>query len=1252
MGVQWTKEQQEVIRLRDRNILVSAAAGSGKTAVLVERILSKITDNTHPADIDRLLIMTFTRAAAGEMKERISAVIEKALGEDPDNEHLQRQTTLLHTAQITTIDGFCAYIIRNYFHLIGLDPGYRTADEGELKLLRGDVVKALLEEHYAQKDEKFQKFVECFATGKSDENLGDLIQKLYEMAMSNPFPEEWLQKCLGDYRIESLEELRETEWMKMLWDAVGDELQEAELLIREARNVCAEADGPYLYEDALNSDLILVRDLQELAEKRDYNGTVKVLVKPSFARLSTKKALDVEEQKKQRVKELRDEEKGILKELGQRYFQSSEEEILEMIRYVREPIEILIELTIQFMEQFGTAKREKNILDFTDMEHFALQILMTKEGEEIHMSQAARELSAKYDEVLVDEYQDSNFVQELLTTAVSGWINQKKNIFMVGDVKQSIYRFRLARPELFMEKYKSYSTEEAKEQRIDLHKNFRSRAQVLESVNFIFRQIMGEDLGGVAYDKDAALYPGASFPEGESEEFVKTEVLLIEKDGEELADVQESADAGAQGSQMELENQNAQELEALAIAQRIQEIVGKEQIVDKETREYRPVEYGDIVILLRTAYGWAETFREVLASQGIPVYCTSRTGYFSALEIVTVLNYLKVCDNPLQDIPLMGVLRSPIVGCTSQELAELRIHYPKGLLYESLTAYVGESSKTDFLTEKDFLKLKLSNFLQLLEKVRNMAAYTPVHELILYVLKETGYGNYARALPGGEQRFANLTMLVEKAMDYEKTSYRGLFNFVRYIEQLQAYEVDYGEVNLTGAGNTAVEIMTIHKSKGLEFPVVFVAGMGKQFNFQDMNAGLLLHPELGIGADAVIPEKRVIASSLNKQIIRRQLLKESLGEELRVLYVAMTRAKEKLILTGTVGKLEKQMVSLSRFLDEEEELLPLGTRIKAKNYWAFVLPALVRHRAMSELLGEYGILMKKQKGIYDDVSDFVIKKVTVRQMTEKAVILQAGNQMQEEYLKNWDADQVYDKEVREEIEKRFSFVYPYKYLEDIPVKVSVSDLKKRSWHDESELEENISVSAEEQEEEQEAPVPAFMAEKQEEYKGAARGTAYHRVMECLDYAETDTEEQLRAQLKRLLESQKMTEQEAECIRIRDIRRFVESGLGQRMKKAAMKKHLYREQPFVIQRNASMLDDGWKNETVLVQGIIDAYFMEEEEIVLVDYKTDRVKRGQEQKLIDLYHVQLEDYARALERMTGKRVKEKIIYSFTLQKEILL
>ena len=1233
MGVKWTEEQQKVISLRDRNILVSAAAGSGKTAVLVERILSKITDPEAPVDIDRLLIMTFTRAAAGEMKERISSAIESALYEDPDNEHLQRQSTLLHTAQITTIDGFCAYIIRNYFHLIGLDPGYRTADEGELKLLREDVTGKLLEDYYSEKQEKYEKFVECFASGKDDEALGGMIQKLYEMAMSNPFPEEWLDACLDDYKIETTEELRETKCIKLLWKAAVDELETAEHLAREARKHCDAPDGPNLYGEALDSDLLFIRKLKKTAEERDYNVLAQLLEKPSFARLSGKKMPEADEQKKQRIKELREEEKEILRELGQKYFQGTEEEILDMLKCSREPLEMLVELTRQFAERFSKAKREKNILDFTDMEHFALKILMKKENGQMQMSQAAIELSEKYEEVLVDEYQDSNLVQELLTTAVSGWVNQRKNIFMVGDVKQSIYRFRLARPELFMEKYKSYSVEDGEEQRIDLHKNFRSRAQVLESVNFIFRQIMGEDLGGIAYDKDAALYPGADFPAGGSREFVKTEVLLVEKDGAELEE-----EAG---------DQNAQELEALAIAQRIQGMVGREEIVDKKTGKYRPVEYGDIVILLRSAYGWSETFREVLASQGIPVYCTSRTGYFSALEIITVLNYLKVCDNPLQDIPLTGVLRSPMVGCTSQELAQIRVLYPQGLLWDSVEQYVKSREEGYDAAEKPLME-KLQRFLELLEKVRNMATYTPVHQLILFILKETGYGNYARALPGGEQRYANLSMLVEKAMAYEKTSYRGLFNFVRYIEQLQAYEVDYGEVNLAGAGSTAVEIMTIHKSKGLEFPVVFAAGMGKQFNFQDLNARLLIHPELGLGTDAILPEKRIIASSLNKQMVRRELLKESLGEELRVLYVAMTRAKEKLILTGAVGKLDKRIPSLAGFLEEEGQVLPLGVRLKARNYWDFVLPALARHRSMRELFGEYGVPMHRVEDFYDDPADFNIRKITLRQMTEEEILLQTGNQMQEEILKNWNPEQIYDAKVREEIEERFSYVYPFRYLEEIPVKVSVSELKKRGWQDN----EVLQMVPEDTETEAEMPVPGFMKASGEEYRGAARGTAYHRVMECLDYLQVETDGQLKKQLERLVESQKLSEQERDCIRILDIRRFVDSGLGQRMKNAAVQRRLYREQPFVIQRSAAMLDDLWQGETVLVQGIIDAYFVEDGEIVLVDYKTDRVRRGQEQKLIDLYHVQLEDYAQALERMTGKKVKEKIIYSFTLQKEIVL
>lgn len=1236
MGVKWTEEQQKVISLRDRNILVSAAAGSGKTAVLVERILSKVTDRENPVDIDRLLIMTFTRAAAGEMRERISRALEEALYNNPDNEHLQRQAALIHTAQITTIDGFCSYIIRNYFHLIGLDPGYRTADEGELKLLREDVLKGLIEDYYAEQEEKYHDFVECYAPGKSDEGIKELILDLYQTAMSNPYPLEWLEKCLDNYKMESLDEIKSAEWMKLLWDGVTQELQEAKDLAQEAREICLKPGGPYLYEETVAADLLMIEDALQGAADQDYNRVETLLSSPSFARLSTKKPKEaVDERKKEQVKSIREDEKAILKELGARYFQCSEEEILEAVQCCREPMEILVELTGEFIRRFGEKKREKNLLDFTDMEHFALEILMTKDGDVHHMSQAAEELSRKYDEVLVDEYQDSNLVQEMITNCVSGWVNHRQNIFMVGDVKQSIYRFRLARPELFMEKYRRYTLEDSAQQRIDLHKNFRSRPQVLESVNYIFRQIMGSDLGGIDYDEAAALYPGAVFPEGGNEEFLRTEILLVEKDGEELDEEQ----AG----------QNARELEALAVAHRIRDIVGRENVVDKETGAYRPAEYGDIVILLRTAAGWSETFGEVLSSQGIPSYTASKTGYFSATEVVTVLNYLRICDNPLQDIPMAGVLRSPIVGCTAEELAKIRSEYPEGMLYESVLAYMGEGQLSLFADEeKERLKEKLERFQALLEEFRDMALYTPVHQLILRILERTGYGNYARALPDGAQRSANLTMLVEKAMDYEKISYRGLFNFVRYIEHLQKYEVDYGEVNLSGAGTGAVQIMTIHKSKGLEFPIVFVAGMGKQFNFQDLNARLLIHPELGLGADAILPDKRVIASTLHKQVIRRELLKESLGEELRVLYVALTRAKEKLIMAGTVGKLEKLMVSLSRFRDSEEELLSVGTRLKGKNYWSYVLPALSRHRCMDGLYEEYGIAPAVKNCLYGSEADFQVKKITAAELAEEEVLYQAGEQVQEEILKNWDTTRVFDEKIRSELGERFGFVYPHGYLREIPVKVSVSELKKRSWQGEYDKEECVYFEPDVM-----PLIPRFMAEEEEEYTGAARGTAYHRVMECLVYEKTDTDQELQKQIELLQEQEKLGKAEAECIRVGDIRAFLESSIGKRMKKAALADKLYREQPFVISRKASELDEAWPDEErVLIQGIIDAYFWEEDQIVLVDYKTDRVYPGEERKLVELYHTQLEDYAQALERMTGKKVKEKYIYSFTLNKVIML
>ena len=529
--------------------------------------------------------------------------------------------------------------------------------------------------------------------------------------------------------------------------------------------------------------------------------------------------------------------------------------------------------------------------------------------------------------------------------------------------------------------------------------------------------------------------------------------------------------------------------------------------------------------------------------------------------------------------------------------------------------------------------------------LRDKAAYTPVHQLILEVLARTGYGDHAKAMPNGEQRNANLNMLVEKAMEYEKTSYRGLFNFVRYIQKLQQYQVDYGEVNLSGTGESAVQIMTIHKSKGLEFPVVFAAGMGKRFNFRDMNASILIHPELGIGADAILPEKRIIAPSLCRQIIRRALLMESLGEELRVLYVALTRAKEKLILSGTIGALHPELGELSALRDSEEPLLSLGRRLGGKTYWDYVLPALARHRCMAPLFHEYGIFMNTANPLYKDPAEFKVTRVTARELTESEVMEQAEREMKKETLENWNPGRVFDSEIREEIQRRFSFVYPYHYLEDLPVKVSVSELKKRSYHSEQDLEETVDY---ETEEEIQPLVPRFIEEKKEEgYTGALRGTAYHRVMECLDYQKTASRDEIRRQLREWVDARKMERKEAESVRVKDIWNFVETPLGQRMKAASEKRLLFREQPFVIARKASELDPQWQcEENVLVQGIIDAYFIEDEEIVLVDYKTDFVRRGEEQKLIDRYHVQLEDYAQALERMTGRKVKERYIYSFTL------
>lgn len=1224
MAMKWTEEQQKVITLRDRNILVSAAAGSGKTAVLVQRILSKIMDPLKPVDIDRLLIMTFTRAAAGEMRERIERALDTALAEDPDNEHLQRQMMLIHTAQITTIDGFCSYVIRNYFHLIGLDPGYRTADEGELKLLQEDVLKELFEDYYAEGDEKFTAFVECYASGKSDEGLKEHVLDLYNASMSNPWPEEWLDGCVENYHLDPEKGIAGTPWFHYLWEIVDSALKEAEELTESAMEICGETEGPELYLDALKNDLILIRQLRELSVKQDYDEMAQYLQNIKFARLSTKKMEGVSDQLKSLVKDIREDEKDILKDLGDRYFQCTLDELTELTLASAEPLEMLAQLTKDFAGRFSEKKREKNVLDFSDMEHFALEILLKKEGDTYTPSQAARELSEKYDEVLLDEYQDSNLVQEILMQNVSGWVNERKNIFMVGDVKQSIYKFRLARPELFLEKYQSYTREDSQFQKIELHQNFRSRPQVLESTNDVFFKIMTEKLGSVAYTEDAALHPGAGYeplPESASEEErdFSTELLLINtKDSilEELDD--DSADY------------TRQELEARMIGMRIRELTDPEKgclVWDKEEGAYRRAEYRDIVILLRSVSGWAESFVETLGHMGIPAFAESRTGYFTTIEVETILNFLAVLDNPMQDIPLAAVLRAPFFGLTDRELAEITAEFKNNTekgqdrgLYGAVCAFLDTYRKENRCLEAEEAETarKLDFFTEVMEELRMQAVYLPIHELLYRIFDRTGYYDYVSAMPSGETRRANLDMLVEKAAAYESTSYRGVFHFIKYIEKLKKYNTDFGEASTAAEGGNTVRIMSIHKSKGLEFPIVFASAMGKQFNKQDTRGKILIDPQFGIGADYLDSETRLKAPTLKKNVLKRRMDLENLGEELRVLYVAMTRAKEKLILTASDKNLESKLEKWKESLFETEGGLPFTLLSLASSYLDWILMAIaqggcrirVRETMAKELLGQ-------------EISRQVQQKLT------KDMLL--GMDTSQKTL--WEeALGLSDEAYRAQLEKLASCRYPWQDDLRLNTKLSVSDIKKEG--EEESLEESAFLPT----------IPKFLSDEKDEGQGARRGTAYHRAMELLEFHKIRTKQDIREQLDRFAEEGRMTADARALVRESVIWPFFQSNLGRRMADAQREGRLKKESQFVIGIPAREIGDWDSDELVLIQGIMDAFFEENGELILVDYKTDYAE--QEETLIERYKLQLDYYRRALMQMENKPVKETLIYSFRL------
>ena len=1185
MSVKWTSEQQKVIDLRNRNILVSAAAGSGKTAVLVERIIRRLTEDDTPTDVDRLLIVTFTEAAAAEMKERIGAAIEKKLEERPGDIRLERQATLIHSAQITTIHSFCLAVIRDHFHVIGIDPGFRIAEEGELKLLKQDVLEELLEECYAEAKEEFLDFTERFGSGKSDKKIEEIILKMYEYSRSYPRPDRWLDQCVKAYESEDLE-VRAEERVRM-------RAADIERVLERGLKICEEPDGPYMYGDMLDSDL---EELERLQRAENFDAMYSAAAGFKWKRLSSRKDDTVSPDKKEKVKKLREQAKSLLKGMQEDYFYAPREVWQQDMQDALPSVVTLTELVKRFAHMLDEKKRLRNMIDFNDMEQFALAILTEEKDGELVPSAVAGEYEDRFDEVMIDEYQDSNLVQETILTSVSRVSRGEYNIFMVGDVKQSIYSFRLSRPELFMEKYNTYSLKDSVTQRIDLHKNFRSREEVLDSVNDIFRQIMKKELGGIEYDDSAALYPGAEFPPLPSgkEDFCKSELLLLDKE-----------DTGGE---------DERQAEARMIARRIRELIRDGVVLDKETREYRRVQYRDIVILTRSIRGWAEVFSSVLGEEGIPAYSVSREGYFETYEVSVLLDYLKILDNARQDLPLAAVLTSVFGGLDTRELAEIRIAYPNVPFYKAAAMCAKGDAAEDACMEE--LRGKLRRFYDQVRYFREKVPYTPIHELLEEIIDKTGYGLYIAAMPGGTQRMANVEMLTERAAAFEGTSYKGLFNFVRYIAQLKKYDVDYGEAGIMDEQADTVRIMSIHKSKGLEFPIVFVAGMGKKFNTQDTKGSVLLHPDWGAGVNLIDLKRRTKTPTFLKKMIREETALENLAEEMRILYVALTRAKEKLIMTGAAKITEDGAVS---------DISSVFRAEGAKCYLDWVLPCI-----LSDETGK----VKQESPV--EVSVFRAEDLTPQQEETQAEVVA------EDVLRNWDASQVYEPELRERLDAQIDYVYPFEDEGKMKLKFTVSELKK--W---------ASLAEEAGEEMYEEPVvvpliPEFLKEE-EILTGAPRGSAYHKLLELLDFTVDYDVENLIAAVQQLRQEGRLTDEMAECIRPKDILRFLGCRSGKRMADAARNGKLYKEQPFVLSVDASEIyPEDCSGEKILVQGIIDVYFEEPDGLVVLDYKTDKVRTGNELK--EKYHAQLDYYAQALEQLTEKPVKEKIIYSFTLGEEI--
>lgn len=1218
MERKWTPAQKSAIDTRDCNVLVSAAAGSGKTAVLVERIISMITDPDKNIDIDRLVVVTFTKAAAAQMKDKIRKALDSMLDENPGDVNLLRQITLLNNAQITTIDSFCLWIIRNHFPEVNLDPGFRIMDEGEKKLIENDVLEDVLEEFYAEADEEFFNLVDAFGMGRDDSGLVSIIDKIYRFSRSNPWIDEWFDECMKVYD----DETYDNPAIKELYDSIKNVLLDYRDKYNRLVDICSEPAGPAAYTGALQSDLLGINEMINSQNFGELGRRIRIF---SFEALSRKKDAGADPDIKEYVKGQRKLFKDYIGRLNDKIFLKDDEGIFSDMQGAGIQIRTLLKVAKVYAKRVSEVKREKGIIDFNDMEHLALSILVKKEDGKLVYTETADKLANRFEEILIDEYQDSNQLQEVILNAVSKTrlSGENNNIYMVGDVKQSIYKFRLACPELFIEKYDTYG-ETGDNVRIELQKNFRSRENVLECANDVFSHIMNKNFSGIGYDESVRLNAGFPYPEYSDSNYgdganKSTDVILISSENEEEA--------------------TTRELEADRLAKLIEGIVASGvNVYDADKNIYRPAEYRDIVILTRSVTGWADTFADALMDRGIPAYTDSSTGYFSVREIQVILCMLTIVDNPVQEISLAAAMMSYFGGFTAAELGMVRKlgreYVDKNVhnnLYEHLKA-VAVLGGEDKIQETDVKQLsgKCALFLAKLTQYRDKSSVEPLYDLCWEMIYDSGYYDYVGTMPAGAQRQANLNVLLERAAGYGKSSYSGLFNFLRYIERLKKFDEDFAEGAASLDNENLVRIMSIHKSKGLEFPIVILAGAHKSINFMDATAPVLVDQNLGIAVDYVDLKRRTKTPTIIKGAMARRIVRESIAEEERLLYVAMTRAREKLIITGVVKDADK---TLDKYRGRAEQLaadgmLSFADSENIKNYLDMIMPVCLMDS--DKLKGSFNVMVDAGENSESDAFE--------------------SEEMSDENKKA-----VADKDLMSQPE--VSAGYPL--LDELPeyvpddnaagrMKLTVSQLKAMQAEDDSEenayMDESVKAALKKEEcDETNSIIPKFISGEEVKLAANERGSAYHRVMECLDYSVSVNLDGVKADINRMLETGKMNKLQVKSVNPRDISTFVQSDIGKRAASAVNSGRARREQPFVFEY-----------EGQLIQGIIDMYFEEYGELVLIDYKTDRVDKSTagEQELVKRYAIQLDYYAKALAQLTGKCVKEKIIYSFALEKGIIV